>query len=475
MFSGMFNMVLNMAFSVIATRAMGIEQYGILALGMTVFMLADQIGMFGLDVYAQKHLSGCLTDDSRLRFGGMIKLNVSIALVLMLILMSSAPAVGVQFFDQPRLIPVLRILSISMLFILPFNLILAVLRAQHKALACSALMNLRIFIKLFGLFLLLLIPDTLIAVAIGSPLSCFLSLLASMIVLRRSGITPSFRGNIYEVLAVAGGSTVVFAIRSGYHLIQDIGKLALGKYASAEDVGIYALTTSLALLPSIFHSGTVTVLMPDIAATYRQHGCNQALKDNYHFANALTMFAGVASFIVMLTFGDLALGLLYNLNDKAYTVFCILATRVMLTFYTGATGAFLMMTGHQRTALLNVAGAVLLTYALSVAGVRTHGIHGVASAALVTTLILNMAQVVEIWKLAGFMPLTRIHLWMFIVVAFSIPFHFMMVRHQAMTAHVMSAAMLLLLTSFVFWFAIPPSGRVRIVPRMIMKLKRRAI
>lgn len=461
--AGVFNMLLNLVFSVIATRAIGIEQYGILALGMTVFMLADRIGLFGLDVYAQKYMSGSITGEMRRRFGVMATLNVAIAVVLAGVLMAAATPIALLAFHQQRLVPVLRILAVSLLFFLPFNLLLAVLRARHLALACSALMALRLALKLAGLVLLLVIPDKLLAVTLGSPLACSISLLAGIIVLNRIGFRPSFGGGLTGLGNVVRGSAVMLAIRIGYILMQDVGKLVLGRHTSPEDVGIYALAASLALLPSMFHGGTVTVLMPDIAATYREHGCNQSLKDAYHFANALTMLVGTVSFIIMLTFGELALNLLFNLSGPAYAVFCILTARVMLTFFTGATGAFLVMTGHQRIELANAAAMVVLTIVLSLIGVRMHGIRGVAVAGLIATLVLNAAQVVEIRWLTGFMPLTRLHLWMVLVGAFATAVHFKIIHNLGLAAHVLSAFVLIPVTAALFWYGLPSESRRHLV------------
>lgn len=470
--AGVFNMLLTMVFSVIATRAIGIELYGILALGMTVFMLLDRIGLFGLDVYAQKFLSGKVTGEMRRHFGAMVKLNIIVALALSALLLAASPAIALHVFLEPRMIPVLRILAVSLVFFLPLNLILAVLRARHLAVACAALMALRLALKLAALLLLFLLPDKLLAVTLGSPLACSLSLLAGIAVLHRHGLRPDLGGSLASLGTVARGSAVMLAIRIGHQLSADIGKMALGRLASSEAVGIYSLSTSLAVLPGMFHGGTVTALMPDIAATFREQGCSPALKESYHFANALTMFVGAVCFIVMLLFGDRALAILYNLGEPAYTVFCILAARGVLTFFTGATGAFLIMTGHQRVELANSVATTVLTLILSVAGARQFGIHGVAVAGLITTLALNTAQIIEIRFLTGFMAITRLHLWMLSAGIAATLLHFGYIHHQGLGVHLLAAPVLLLMVIAVFGIGIGDQNRRRLLTWLKQRLSR---
>jgi len=278
-------------------------------------------------------------------------------------------------------------------------------------------------------------------------------------VLGRAGFRPRFGGSLTGLGGVIGGSAVMLAIRIGYMLIQDTGKLVLGRHGVPEDIGIYALAAALAALPGMFHGGTVTVLMPDIAATYRAHGCNQTLRDNYHFANALTMLVGVASYAVMLSFGGAVLTLLYKLGAPAYAVFCVLTARILLTFFTGATGAFLIMTGNQRIELVNAIAMVILTFALSILGARMYGIHGVAAAGFITTLVLNAVQIAEIRIFTGFMPLTRLHLWMLLVVLGITAVHFFYFYHAGLAVRMIATVLHISLTAVVFWVGLQADTR----------------
>jgi len=190
-------------------------------------------------------------------------------------------------------------------------------------------------------------------------------------------------------------------------LIKDFGSniqaLLLGSMHAAKSVGIYAAAANLNLIGQIFHTSISSASMPILSELHDRRQWREL--GRYYQTTAKWTFAlNLPMFLIVLLFPMPILSLFGRDFEKGVGVLIILAWVNVIQTGTGLGGAIIDMTGHSRLKLVNTIVLISLSVSLNLLLVPSKGMYGAAWAALISSFIVNVARVVEVYVLFRLQP-----------------------------------------------------------------------
>ncbi len=184
------------------------------------------------------------------------------------------------------------------------------------------------------------------------------------------------------------------------------GRLFLGFYLSATDVGIYNVVALLASLATLFTMSFNSIFSPIIADVY--HRGNEKLM--------VSLLDAITRWIILLTlpvFAWLCLagtGILSLFGPEfvvGYAALVVLALAQLLDSMTGSIASCLAMTKYQRFNVYNTIAMAIVSVVLNAVLIPRMGIVGASVGTAVAIVLVNVARLIEGKVLLGLVPYDR--------------------------------------------------------------------
>lgn len=396
---------LGFAFVWAASRLLGSEAFGVLALALSVEGLATSLAGLGLPVTVQHFLSGAGKKDSHLIYGSACLLAAIGGLVGATVLYVFAPHLASTVFSDPELVAPLRILGIAVFLAVPYNLGKSVLQAQEKVKEYGILEVVRAAFKLLLVIALAALSETVVGAAWAIPVSFGAGLVVAVRYLRRLDLQPVIASIRVQSSRVLRYSLPLVVVGFSYFMAQQADRLMLGIFASSSDVGVYTVVSTLALATTVVHKSLITVFMPVASQAYRGNQYKN-LRTSYLVvgkwaavvnAVGLLLFVGAGHFILQLFGPD-------YVSTPAYVALVVLASLYFLGAWVGPTGAVLQMSDGQYVELFNTIVFIVMNIGLNVLLIPPFGIIGAAMATFASGIVRNGLQFWEIRSRLSFYP-----------------------------------------------------------------------
>jgi O-antigen/teichoic acid export membrane protein len=415
--TNLINRIFGFLFVVLATRFIGADGYGLVALGLTVRGLINNFGMFGLTFSSQKLLSGDFNNEKKNYLGAMSILNTGIAFLAFLVFYFGADYIAVNLFNKAEFIPVLKVIAVSIIFSLPLSLSRTLLKAQKKVKLNFYTLLLESASKVIALILVFVLENKVMAVTSSILFSTFISWILALFIIFKEKYYPKYEdiaGNLKYITSI-GSQFLIVGL--GYYFASQTDRLMLGRMSTSEALGMYAVAAALAQIIGTLHGSMVSIFMPTVSELHRD-GNVKEIEETYYFANIVVASINIIVFLMFMIFGKQLLGILFDLSGtKIYIVFLLLSLKYLIGTFVGPTGALLNMTGNHRVEFYNtlfmITANILLNYFL----IKYYGLYGAVFATLIATISQNLIQLVEIYKIYNFLVLKSIHLYYFLSVS----------------------------------------------------------
>ncbi|MES1207281.1 MAG: oligosaccharide flippase family protein [Pseudomonadota bacterium] len=179
--------------------------------------------------------------------------------------------------------------------------------------------------------------------------------------------------------------------------------LVLGKFRSAEDVGVYSAAMALSTAVSFLRGAFDTVLAP-IAAEALVQGDNARLARNLQLYCRIILTFAVPLAGLMIVGGPVLMGFHGPVFEKGRLTLAILSLGHVVNASMGLCNWTLLASGRSRIVLVNNVGAFLVNILLCVALVPRLGMEGAALAAAATITVLQAIIAFESFKVARVQP-----------------------------------------------------------------------
>jgi O-antigen/teichoic acid export membrane protein len=401
------------AFGLFVARSLGAEQFGLYALGLTLFNVLALFAPLALDVGVIKFVSGQLTagETGRARrtivsagvFAAASGLLAGIGLALF------SPWLSSSLYHKPALSGVLWWFAAA----LPFAALTTVLLGGLQALqTVRYTVGIRYIWEPAGKFVLVALAVALgfglsgvlggivivLAVSALIALSCVMRLIPS------KGSRPGEEAGdavAFRALLAFSGPLVVSNLFGVLAPRSDM--LILGYWVDAQQVGIYNAAFQTSAIIALVLGALDTAVAP-IAGSLISREDHGSLKNLYHVTSrwALTLTAPV--FVLMVVWGRDILALFGPAFTLGATCLLLLAAAQWVNAAAGATSSVILMSGRSRMIMMNSLGVGVLLIGANLALIPRYGILGAAIASSLSQIVVSLVRVAQVWHLQRIRP-----------------------------------------------------------------------
>ena len=245
--------------------------------------------------------------------------------------------------------------------------------------------------------------DSLEAVIIGYILSLLFGLsLALYFLFKLGAIRTSVlpKTNLSTLLSFSLPLTFAAVV---HHLLTWTDILMLGAFIQPTEVGWYQAAFRTAQILAIL-LGAVNALFPSLAADLYDQGDTAGLRQIYSGLTKWVLYFTLLGYIFIFVYAEEILLIFGTSTVSAQHAMLLLGAAQVIVVGTGPIGYLLNMTGYERLQLLNALGAGLVNVVLNFVLIHWLGIVGAALATGISLSLLNLARLVETWKLLDFHP-----------------------------------------------------------------------
>jgi O-antigen/teichoic acid export membrane protein len=397
----------------VMARALGLDGFGLYALGWTILQLGQSIGHLGLSEGVVRYLPRYRNKEpARVRsiLARALGLSGLAGGVLAAVLLLTSEALAERIFGKPGVAPVFLAFVPALAVAPVMQVAAAATRAttimRHSILSVEVGLPVLILVAALGLWLTgSSAPVMALATSIAFVAITAVALVQVWGLYRAELTTPPVtalepdRLLPFSLAALSMSATLVLMLWSD--------RLFVGAFRPAAEVGAYHAASQISMLLVIVFQPLSAVLAPFAAAAAweSRHG---ELKHSYQNLYRWSLYLAAPAAFLALEFADLILVLLYGPGFAIATQ----PARVLIAgqlFYLlgGAAGALLVMTGRERLWLAHASAAVLINLALNALLVPRHGMLGAATATAIALTVFQGGGCLLVRWTMGFWPLSR--------------------------------------------------------------------
>ncbi|HYY09723.1 MAG TPA: flippase, partial [Kineosporiaceae bacterium] len=402
-----------LAVTTIIARALGPLALGRYVLCYALFVLLTLFSLLGFRYAVIRHVTAQVTDGDAGAVRGTIRMALtvsgSVAVTLALAVALGSPALATLFHD-----PELRIGFVLVAAALPACIVRDLTLAATQGWRSQRAFTLVAWVvepllRLAGTVLALLLGAGVVGALVALLVSSWVAAaLGSLALRRRLATLPGAR------TPVAVRSLMSFALTSWVTVVAVSGllwadSLFLGSLATASDVGTYNAATRLVNL-AVFVMAPIDTLFAPHFAHLHHLGDRTGLHATYSTATNWTLRISLPAFVLLIVYpGDL-LALFGPGFVVGAAVTFVLACGQLVNAATGPCGSLLVMSGANRTNMIDNIAALVLNVVLNLALIPPYGIVGAGVAWGLSLGVINLVKLVQVRNLLGFVPFDRVTL-----------------------------------------------------------------
>jgi O-antigen/teichoic acid export membrane protein len=177
----------------------------------------------------------------------------------------------------------------------------------------------------------------------------------------------------------------------------------LGALTSSAQVGLYNVATRLVTQATFILPAINMAFAPRIADLHHRRQ-EASLRRAYAVATSWNVRLTVPLFVAMVAFPKDLLALFGKSFTVAVAVTVILAAGKFVNAATGPCGLMLDMSGRPKWTMVDNVTVLVLNVVLNLWWIPRYGIVGSAAAWAISLALVNVARVVQVWRLLGMLP-----------------------------------------------------------------------
>lgn len=395
---------------ILLARVLGAGGYGSYSLGYGLTMIGSKISMMGLS-------SGIVRFAALYKGVGDIKrVKGTLSSAFIISILSSIAVGGLMFlfarplselFNIPELVTVLRIFALAFPFyvvtIMAGNAARAFQAISYEVVVtniCRPLANVAIVSIVF------LLGFRLFGAVYGFLISSAISALFGLYLLKRifpdivSELKPS-----YEFWKLLRFSLPVLFIGFSFVLLNQTDRIMLGYFKASKDLGIYSAAAIISQQAGLITYSFSCIFCPIISDLYNRNEFKQ-LEKLYKTVTRWIVSLNLVLLILLIVFSKQIMGIFGSEFISGWLVLVILSSVHLVGYSTGGAlaGYALQMSGKQDFEFINAIVMLVLNVALNFWLIPIYGILGAAIATGASYTLINIARIVEVYKLLRMHP-----------------------------------------------------------------------
>ena len=411
LFASAFGNGLNYVFGIVVARALGPTEFGLYALGLTMFNTLALVTVLGMDVgvvrFVSQHLG--LGEETKARtvilqataVSGLCGLAAGVGLFLL------AEPIAVSIYQKPELATVLQFFSFAVPLAAVGAVILSALQA-HQTVRYT--IWIRHGWEPAGKFLL---AGMLLWAGFGLAgvlTAILVSLVGSVVMGLRSagrmarigpGRMPPWTPEPLRALFAFCLPLIVSSFFGAVAPRSDI--LILGSWVRAQDVGVYLAAFQTASILALVLGAFDIAFAPMIGRALAVQDWAR-VEEAYQAVSRLTLLLTAPLFVCLAAFGGDILAVFGKDFASRGACLTILAAGQLFNSATGSANTILLMGGHSRMVMWNVVALGILLIGANWVLIPRFGMLGAAVAATASLTVTSVIRVWQVWALHHIHP-----------------------------------------------------------------------
>jgi O-antigen/teichoic acid export membrane protein len=397
------------AYGIVVARFVGIGDFGIFFLGITIFNLVALLSQCGIEDGLMRFLGLYVQNKEVRKAKGVIRFSLLLATVLGILFGSlcffSADIVAERLFHKPELATVLRYLSLGIPISAMMTVSVASIRG-FKIITPYVLVR-KIFMPLISFVFAIVVfamgyglggltISYVTSVGFSAALAIFLLVSFISPFTEGSNILPERRKYLSFIRSSFLANILLFSFAWSDLII-------VGVFLSPQEAGIYFASKKTALILSLLLISLNTIFAPVISHLYsgrKYNNLNHAFKTGTQWI----LMLGLPLFLVISFFSRELLTLFGPDFKTGQMCLIILAFGQLINISAGSVATILMMTGHQRWMVFNSIIFLILAIPLTLFLVPRYGILGAAYANTSGIVFANLVALAEVYFLLRLHP-----------------------------------------------------------------------
>ncbi|WP_458012354.1 flippase [Candidatus Solincola sp.] len=369
--------------------------YGLFSLGMTVVGLCILLSSLGLPAGSQRYVAFYMGSGDKASVRGVITTTIKImfisAVAFTIITIISARPLAI-LFKKPEMTGVI----LKLVPIIPLSICIEIISSFYMG---FHRVEVNVFFRNIGLYLLSLISvvfalilrrelnSLLWAMVFSYSLVAFFELLYSF-----RGFPVSLRCKTRSAIGkeIIQFSIPLFAVSALNYIILQTDTLMLGRFSTAEMVGIYNAAFLLVQILSIFLSSAATIFMP-VASGLIAGDHHIELKQLYRTTTKWLFIFTLPLFLILFLFSSDVLRLVFGgIYPRAAGALKLLCLGELVHTILGPNDTTLLAYGRSRMLMINAVFAAITNIFLNALLIPRWGINGAAASSFIALALINL-------------------------------------------------------------------------------------
>lgn len=409
-----FTIALSYVFKIYLARTLGAEALGIYALGMTLIGFIGLVNSLGLPQSAVRFVAayeakGQFKELHALLWRGALLLLVA-NMALAVVVLTAGPWIAVRFYHSPALVRYLPFFALIMLFGVENSFYRQVL-AGYRDLKIRTLI-----VNFLGAPLNMLVAVILISIGFGlrgyllaqifsAAVICVL-LIAAVRHFTPAAARLTAQPGMYPERRVWSFSVAVLGISFLDFLLNQADRITIGFFRSPRELGVYSVAAALVgYIPLILTS--INQIFAGTIAQLHTRGEHAMLSRLFQSLTKWVTGLTLPLVLVVIVFSRPLMRLFGPDFAAGWPILIIGALGQLVNCGVGSVGYMLLMSGHEKR-LMRAQGAMAIAMVvLCAALVPSKGIIGAAIAASISTIGINVWNLIEVRRCLAFSPYNR--------------------------------------------------------------------
>jgi O-antigen/teichoic acid export membrane protein len=419
LFGTVVSMLLWFAIKVFIVRNISVDDFGMYTLAVTVASVLSIVALLGIPQGITKYISIFLGEgrsgDAEAVSRSSLHAGAVSSLVACLLLFALSDPLARHVFYKPGMALLFKVAS----FLIPFS---AMTIIMVNILRGYGVVRPKVYYQDIGqpLYFMMFIGGLFILFEFSHINLLYAFVLSSVMVLvsissygyKKLGLVPLPLKMGQHYWALLRFSLPLLAAGVWAMVLGWTDTLMLGRYTTAEDVGLYNVSITVAKLLMVPLSALIFVYMP-IAGELHARGQSTELKRTYQVLTKWVFSVTLPVFFVLFFFPEITISFLFGerLVDSAVPL-RILAVGFLFHVLLGTNGTLLLVLGFSRQLLYITISCSVLNIAMNYIFIKRlgFGISGAAAATAASYIISNSIVSVLIYRSGGFHPFTAKYL-----------------------------------------------------------------
>jgi O-antigen/teichoic acid export membrane protein len=430
----LFEYAVRFVFGILIARVIGVEQFGLYTLATTVSAIATNVAMLGLQVGMVRFLPPAIREKDAPGIRGIIQICIGFPALFSLTLAAGlfllANPVANLVFHDPRLMPMVRIASmlipLDTLASMAYVITISFKQPKYSVIANNIVAPLAKLLLAAGFLAIgfstngVLVSQVIASAAAMVVLGYYVNALFSL-----KGFIGSVKRSTRQILRYSFPAYLGWIVNT---VRSTLSTMVLGFVGLTTGVGVFTAASRFSMIGSMFYLSVGNISTPIIADLHSRGEISQ-MKAYYQTTTRWMVMFNLPVFLTSVLFAKPLLSIFGDDFTAGTISMMILAIGTLAYTCTGVGANILDMTDHPKVNMVNSMILVFITIGLNILLIPGWGVNGAAAATALSTTIINIICLLEVWYFDHMLPYNKSFLKPLLSGLIAAPLTYLLLQH----------------------------------------------